>query len=489
MGSEQRNALLAVVLSGLILFGWQYYFAPPKPAGGPIEPAVQTNTAPTGPQSTPAGPQAAGPIEPVAAETYELTGSNVAVKFTNSLAVEHFSNPQAAFKFENIAGSDRPLKVEFDLGQGFKTLSFAKTETANKFYNAENDITLTTGVDDKGVANFNLTSPKDFRYRLTFKSKELKLENGQERVFSYYTNELEHLSVGSEETGDKAIKWAGIDFNYHLFGLYFEKEPNLLFKNNVDGTFSLYPSKAAKSLNYNLIYVKKEYNYLSSLGNHLKHAVDFGIWGFFAEWILKGLQFFYTWFPNYGVSIILLTMLIRIITFPLQYKSFVSMKKLQLVQPELTKIREKYKEDPQRMQKESMELFKKSGANPIGGCLPLLLQMPVFFAFYKVLYSAVELVDAPFILWLHDLSNKDPYYVLPVLMTGAMFLQQKLTPNTISDPVQKKVMMFMPLVFGFIMKDLPSGLSLYIFVSTIFGILQQLIVFNAKSSPKPVVVA
>ena len=164
------------------------------------------------------------------------------------------------------------------------------------------------------------------------------------------------------------------------------------------------------------------------------------------------------------------------------------MKKLQLVQPELTKIREKYKEDPARMQKESMELFKKSGANPIGGCLPLLLQMPVFFAFYKVLYGAVELVDAPFMLWLHDLSNKDPYYVLPVLMTGAMFLQQKLTPNTITDPVQKKVMMFMPLIFGVIMKDLPSGLSLYIFVSTIFGILQQLMVFNAKTKDTPVVV-
>jgi YidC/Oxa1 family membrane protein insertase len=115
--------------------------------------------------------------------------------------------------------------------------------------------------------------------------------------------------------------------------------------------------------------------------------------------------------------------------------------------------------------------------------------MPVFFAFYKVLHAAVELVDAPFILWIKDLSNKDPYYVLPVLMTGAMFLQQKMTPNTIQDPVQKKVMLFMPLIFGVIMKDLPSGLSLYIFVSTLFGIIQQTMVFNAKSKKNdPVVV-
>jgi YidC/Oxa1 family membrane protein insertase len=164
------------------------------------------------------------------------------------------------------------------------------------------------------------------------------------------------------------------------------------------------------------------------------------------------------------------------------------MKKLQIIQPELNKIREKFKDDPTKMQKESMDLFRKSGANPLGGCLPLLLQMPVFFAFYKVLHSAVELVDAPFIFWIHDLSNKDPFYVLPVLMTLSMFLQQKLTPNTITDPVQKKVMLFMPLVFGFIMKDLPSGLSLYIFVSTVFGILQQMVVFNSSQKSTPVVV-
>jgi YidC/Oxa1 family membrane protein insertase len=250
----------------------------------------------------------------------------------------------------------------------------------------------------------------------------------------------------------------------------------------------MFSNKAEKELSFHAVFVKKEYNYLTGLGHNLQNSVDFGIWGIFAVWILKGLQFFYKFIPNYGISIILLTFLIRLITFPLQYKSFVSMKKLQLVQPELTKIREKFKDDPQRMQKESMELFRKSGANPIGGCLPLLLQMPVFFAFYKVLNGAVELVDAPFIAWIHDLSNKDPYYVLPVLMTLAMFLQQKMTPNTITDPVQKKVMLFMPLIFGVIMKDLPSGLSLYIFVSTLFGILQQVLVFNAKTKNTPVIV-
>lgn len=488
MGSEQRNALIAVVLSGLILFGWQYYFAPQKgaetaPVGPEVTKTVQS-TQTTGPTAAPAAP-----IEPVITEEdFTLSNDGISITFDNSLTVKNFVNPQSAFSFANTVDSKQPMRVEFDFGPGFTTLRFARTDVPNKFYNAAHDVTVVTSVDEKGVVNFKATSTQPFKYRFVYKTEAKKLENGQERFFSYYTDELNHLKVGEDENGDRAIKWAGIDFNYHLFATYFEKPQDLLFKSSPDSTFSMYSTKSTNEVSYHLAFVKKEYNYLASLGHNLNNSVDFGIWGFFAVWILKGLQFFYKYAPNYGVAIILLTLLVRLITFPLQYKSFVSMKKLQLIQPELTKIREKFKDDPARMQKESMELFRKSGANPIGGCLPLLLQMPVFFAFYKVLHSAVELVDAPFILWIHDLSNKDPFYVLPVLMTVAMFLQQKMTPNTITDPVQKKVMLFMPLIFGFIMKDLPSGLSLYIFVSTVFGIIQQIVVFNAKS-PKTTVVA
>ena len=151
---------------------------------------------------------------------------------------------------------------------------------------------------------------------------------------------------------------------------------------------------------------------------------------------------------------------------------------MQKVQPEIQKLREKFKEDPQRLQRETMELFKRAGANPLGGCLPLILQMPVFFAFYQVLYNAVELVGAPFAGWIGDLSVKDPFYVLPVLMAVAMYFQQKITPTTVADPMQKKVLTFMPLIFVFIMKDLPSGLVLYIFISTLFGMVQQVFVYK-----------
>lgn len=486
MGSEQRNALIAVVLSGLILFGWQYYFAPPQaPATAPIEPTVTTEQ--TAPVAASSEKSTDGPIEPVASETFTVSGAGVAITFDNSLAVKNFENPQSAFNFKNTVDSEVPMRVEFDFGRGFETIRFAKTSDTT-FVNNTYEVTVNVQINENGTVNFKINSPKAFKYRFVYKSENKKLENGQERVFAFYTDELNREIVGEEETGDRTIKWAGIDFNYHLFATYFEKASPLLYRFGGDKTFSMYSNVAANDLSYGVVFTKKEYNDLTALGHNLNQSVDFGMWGFFAVWILKGLQFFYKFIPNYGVSIILLTLLIRLITFPLQYKSFVSMKKLQLVQPELTKIREKFKDDPQRMQKESMELFRKSGANPLGGCLPLILQMPVFFAFYKVLYSAVELVDAPFMLWIHDLSNKDPYYVLPVLMTGAMFLQQKLTPNTVTDPMQKKMMLFMPLIFGVIMKDLPSGLSLYIFVSTIFGILQQMMVFNSKATKSPIVV-
>ena len=130
------------------------------------------------------------------------------------------------------------------------------------------------------------------------------------------------------------------------------------------------------------------------------------------------------------------------------------------------------------MQKETMELFKKAGANPLSGCLPLLLQMPFFFAIYKVLYSSVELVGAPFFGWIHDLSIQDPFYILPLLMAVAMFAQQKLTPTSTMDPTQAKIMLFMPVIFAFIMKSLPAGLVLYILVSTVVGILQQMLVYK-----------
>lgn len=489
MASDQKNAFIAVALSAAILFGWQYYFSPKS--NSTVAPELVAST-PN--EQQPSESLQATTLTESSSATQEIKlsqSSGPKISMTNSLDVTFFSNPQARFLFADIVSSPRPFQIEFaGIDNTFKPVVFStKTQSESMWtgHNSALGITAEAALSPEGMTKIKLISANPFRFRLKFLSEAKKLENGQERFFSFYDDGLRHWKVGEDEKKDATISWAGVDFNYHLFAVAFDHPESVLLKSAATGEFVFGPQESVKELSFDLVFLKKEHKYLASLGKNLKQAVDFGVWGFFAEWILKGLLFFYSLIPNYGVAIILLTFVVRLITFPLQYKSFVSMKRMQVIQPELAKIREKYKEDPMRLQKESMELFKRAGANPLGGCLPMLLQLPVFFAFYKVLYSAVELVDAPFVAWLHDLSNKDPYYVLPLLVTGAMFLQQKFSPTTVADPVQKKIFMFMPLIFGFIMKDLPSGLSLYIFVSTMLGICQQMLVFK-MSSDKPVVV-
>jgi YidC/Oxa1 family membrane protein insertase len=188
---------------------------------------------------------------------------------------------------------------------------------------------------------------------------------------------------------------------------------------------------------------------------------------------------------NYGVAIILLTVLVRLLFYPLTLKSQKSMKAMQRLQPQIASLKEKYKDEPAKMQQEQMALFKTHKVNPMGGCLPMLVQLPVFIALYAVLGNSIELFQAPFFGWIQDLSTKDPYYIYPVLMGVSMFVQQKLTPAVGMDPAQQKVMMFMPVLFSGMMINLPSGLTMYIFVSTLLGIFQQVMMKdkNAASSP------
>ena len=154
---------------------------------------------------------------------------------------------------------------------------------------------------------------------------------------------------------------------------------------------------------------------------------------------------------------------------------------MQKIQPKLKLLKERLKDDPQKMNMETMALMKSEGANPLGGCLPMLAQIPVFFALYSVLGVSIELYKAPFILWIKDLSFQDPYYVLPVLVSGLFFLQTKLTPSAM-DPNQKKVMMFMPLFFGLVMLSMPAGLMVYFLTNNLFGIGQQFYINKEKTA-------
>lgn len=220
----------------------------------------------------------------------------------------------------------------------------------------------------------------------------------------------------------------------------------------------------------------KEYKTLESIDPVLVNAIEFGWFTFVATPIFKVLMWLHGILGNWGWAIIALTLLIRVFLYPLTHKGMVSMQKIKEIAPKIKEIQEKYKGDPARMNAAVMEMYKKHGANPLGGCLPLILQIPVFFAIYRVLLNAVELQGAPWMLWISDLSRMDPYYILPILMGVTMYYQQRITPSNFTDPLQEKVFKFLPVLFTFFFFTFPAGLVLYWFVGNLFSIAQQYMV-------------
>jgi YidC/Oxa1 family membrane protein insertase len=234
----------------------------------------------------------------------------------------------------------------------------------------------------------------------------------------------------------------------------------------------------------------KDVEILEGLKLGLEKTVDFGWYGILARpllWLLKRTN---GWVGNFGVAILLVTLAIRILLFPLMHKSYSSMKKMQKLQPKMNVIRDKYKKaksdaaQRQKMNEELMKLYQAEGYNPMSGCFPILLQLPILVAFYNVLSRAIELRHAPFVLWITDLSAVDRTYVLLILMTVTMYIQQAMTPTT-ADPTQKKIFMAMPLVWGFFLKDMPSGLVLYWLFSNVLTILQQALIGKMGNKDEP----
>ncbi|NPA24218.1 MAG: membrane protein insertase YidC [Deltaproteobacteria bacterium] len=221
----------------------------------------------------------------------------------------------------------------------------------------------------------------------------------------------------------------------------------------------------------------KKGDLLQALGVHLEASIEYGWFGVIARPLVWLLHFFYQYVHNYGVAIIILTILIKLAFYPLSQKSYKSMSQMKKIQPKLAKLKEKYKDDKARLNKEMMDLYRTHKVNPFGGCLPMVVQIPVFFALYRALMVAIELRHAPFVFWITDLSAKDPYYVTPLVMGATMFLQQKMTPTT-GDAMQAKMMLFMPIVFTFMFLNFPSGLVLYWLVNNILSIGQQYLVMR-----------
>jgi YidC/Oxa1 family membrane protein insertase len=299
--------------------------------------------------------------------------------------------------------------------------------------------------------------------------------------------------LNSDTQGNSGTQ--GLQTSEELLLQGFQK-PNALFQAVASWPLRLNPgSKAA--YDFSLYLGPKDSQALDSAGHNLIKSIDLGWFGFLAKPLAWLLRLFYDVCGNYGVAILIVTLLIKIALWPLTVKSYKSMKAMQKLQPRIMAIREKHKDDREALNREMLQVYKTYKVSPLGGCLPMLLQIPFFIAFYRVLDYALELRGAPFVLWIRDLSAPDRLFnfgfqipflepptgipVMTILMAASMFWQQKMTP-TMGDPMQAKMMMFMPIIFSIILLNMPSGLVLYWLFNNVLSILQQKYI-NRSSDP------
>ncbi len=282
------------------------------------------------------------------------------------------------------------------------------------------------------------------------------------------------------------VRWAALQDKYFISvmipqgaqGVFARTEAERVVTSGVE-----FPVDAGGShLRFQLYAGPKQFDVMRSLGHGLEDTIDFG-WFIYGSWgIVKAvakplfyvLRFLYEYTQNYGVAIILLTCGIKLLFVPLQYKSYKSMQGMQKIQPKIQAVQARFKEDRERLNRELMKLYKEHKVNPVGGCLPMLLQMPVFISLFNILYMTVDLRKAPFILWITDLSIPDPYYVLPILMGASMVIQQKIMPTTM-DPTQAKMMLMLPVFLTFLFLTFPAGLVIYWLTNNVLTIMQQVV--------------
>jgi YidC/Oxa1 family membrane protein insertase len=310
--------------------------------------------------------------------------------------------------------------------------------------------------------------------------------------------ELKIKKSHEEERIEGNIDWLAYENEYFISTIVPETFSKALFTGTkllsgvLEGTHitepvPIQPSGSA-SARYSLYFGPRDLGILKKEGNKLDKAINFGWTDIIAKPLLYILRFFEKYIHNYGLAIIILTIIVKVLFWPLTHKSYKSMGEMKKLQPRLLKLKEKYKNDRQAMNREMMTLYRTYKINPMSGCLPMIVQLPVFFALFRVLGSAIELRHAPFFLWINDLSAPDrlfsfpfsvplmaPPYGIPVLtllMGASMFLQQKMTP-TPGDPAQARIMMLLPLIFTFFFINFPSGLVLYWLVNNLISIGQQ----------------
>lgn len=328
------------------------------------------------------------------------------------------------------------------------------------------------------------------------------------RAVQFRDNSMERFAANKLQTQPRyqgAVAFAGVDDHYFVCAIIpatgatsLEYQPVSLpvpgAAQNVTRAFVSFSVTPAPSpsggIDTTFFMGPKDFDKLRAAQPQLVRAIDFGMFAPIVVPLLQALKWVNRFLGNYGWSIVVLTILINILIFPLRHRSMVSMRKMQALQPEVKSIQDRYAKykvtDPERqkMNQEMMALYKQKGVNPASGCVPMLLTMPILLAFYSLLNVAIELRGAPFVGWIHDLAAKDPYYVWPLLMGATMFWQQRMMPST-ADPVQQKIFLLMPVIFTVMFLNVPSGLVIYWLTSNLLTIGQQYITNRMIGSPAP----
>jgi len=533
----ERRIFLAVLLS-IALLGLWAAVAPklfpelmkPKtpPATETRAPAQKTAAAPASSTTTTAPPpppaavaHPAAPLQPISAATLQSTRietSDFIARFSNrgaelvSFQLRNYKNKEG--ELVELVKSREPSRTDFPFAIEARDPAFAaRLNTAlyavsDRTQNGQRVLEYRyAGADGVGATKtfrftgeylfeFSVTATPAIPYRVVIGPGIRTLDpDERDSQFTITGNGVlqrdDDLKVIRREKAPNIsilgdVQFVGIEDNYFLSVLRPEKSGGAIVRAVDFGTGKekrreLYAGVNAQpdgTVSGAAFFGPKQTSLLDRYG--FERTLQFGMFGIIARFFLIVLDWLNRFTHNWGFAIIILTILIKIALYPLQHKWMLSMKKIQKAQPKMEAIKARYrkhKSDPeqrQKMNQEMMKLYQQEGINPAGGCLPMVIQFPIFLGFYNLLSRAIELRGAPFILWIHDLSAKDPTYILPILMTVAMFVQQWITPTS-ADPAQRRMFLIMPIVFGWIFKEFPSGLTLYWLVQNILTILQQMI--------------
>jgi YidC/Oxa1 family membrane protein insertase len=551
---DMYRAFLAIIISFVILVGYQYFFVGPaqQPTGEQSSTAVeqQSQTAETVPQVPAPAPviSAAVPSQPVPAQLPSRPTAEIVVD-TDLYTVTLSENGGVLTSFilknyKETNSKDSPgeqlikttpeqgYPLSFSWGSAFPRNTLYTLDSRDVIFNEQTGSAVISmrAVNEAGleiVRSYEFSRDSyPIKHSVTVKNTggqalqgaggihQLNmpfgsLGKGSQWLFrgpAYYGEEgLEEFKLKEFKEGEKTVQgsfdWVAYEGTYFVAGIIPEDKSKSVTMNAQDELVSIdivssldtLAPGAEKTYNYDLFYGPKKLTLLKEIGFNLEKIINFGWFDIIAKPTLYLLNWLYNIVGNYGIAIILVTMILKALFWPITQKGLKSMKNMQKLQPKMVKIKEKYKDDSARMNKEVMNLYKTYKVNPLGGCLPMVLQIPVFFSLYKVLLQSIELRHAPFMLWITDLSAPDRLYlgfdvpylggfpVLTVLMGASMFLQQKMTPTT-ADPTQAKIMMFLPIIFTFMFLNFASGLVLYWFVNNLLSIFQQYMINRQKKS-------